>query len=163
MAKSRPIFGFVLLFALAFVSSGVSSAQSVVKVDTVLSAGLASNLVGDDPARKVLVYLPPSYREEEGRQYPVLYLLHGVTSWPEEWVDGTYQGMDIQIALDSLTSAGATPEFIVVMPHAVTWGAAIDVPERTTRKFWFTSSGSKGSETTSVPGAKRSTDGPKFE
>ena len=68
--------------------------------------------------RRVLVYLPPSYRASPTRRYPVLYLLHGATSLPEEWLDGTYQGMNLQVALDSLGSAGAIPEVIVVMPDA---------------------------------------------
>lgn len=92
--------------------------QGTVVTDSVFSPGLASNLVGDSPVRRVLVYLPPSYRNEPSRRYPVLYLLHGTTSVPEEWLDGSYQGFSLQVALDSLVSAAAIPEFIVVMPDA---------------------------------------------
>jgi len=48
----------------------------------------------------------------------VLYLLHGATSTPEEWLNGVYQGMNLQVTLDSLVAAAAIPEFIVVMPDS---------------------------------------------
>ena len=94
------------------------SAQSTLVVDSVSSSGLASNVVGDSPVRRTLVYLPPSYRRETTRRYPVLYLLHGATSLPQEWIDSTYDGFDLRVAMDSLVSASATPEMIVVMPDA---------------------------------------------
>ena len=92
--------------------------QGTLVIDSVSSPGLGVNVVGDSPIRKVLVYLPPSYRREPTRRYPVLYLLHGATSTPEEWLDGVYQGMNLQLTLDSLIAAVAIPEFIVVMPDA---------------------------------------------
>jgi CubicO group peptidase (beta-lactamase class C family)/enterochelin esterase-like enzyme len=97
---------------------GALAGQGTLVTDSVRSPGLASNLVGDGPVRRVLVYLPPSYRRDTGRRYPVLYLLHGITSVPDEWLDGSYQGLDLRIALDSLAAAGAIPELIVVMPDA---------------------------------------------
>jgi pimeloyl-ACP methyl ester carboxylesterase len=97
---------------------GAVVGQSTLVTDSVSSPGLASNVVGDSPVRRVLVYLPPSYTHYPARQYPVLYLLHGATSLPDEWLDGTYQGLDLHVALDSLVTAAAIPEFIVVMPDA---------------------------------------------
>src|SRR5688572_25631007 len=101
----------------AALSRGLA-AQSTLVTDSVSSPGLASNVVGDSPIRRTLIYLPPSYRRDPARRYPVLYLLHGATSLPEEWVDGTYQGLDLRVALDSLVAASAIPELIVVMPDA---------------------------------------------
>jgi S-formylglutathione hydrolase len=98
--------------------SGTLAAQGTLVTDSVSSPGLASNVVGDSPVRRTLIYLPPSYRRDPARRYPVLYLLHGATSLPEEWVDSTYQGLDLRIALDSLVTASAIPELIVVMPDA---------------------------------------------
>jgi S-formylglutathione hydrolase FrmB len=94
------------------------AAQSTLVTDSVSSPGLASNVVGDSPVRRTLIYLPPSYGRDPARRYPVLYLLHGATSLPEEWVDGSYQGLDLRVAVDSLVSASAIPELIVVMPDA---------------------------------------------
>lgn len=92
--------------------------QGTLVVDSVFSRGLQANVVGDSPIRRVLVYLPPSYPREPARRYPVLYMLHGATSTPEEWLTGVYQGMNFQLTLDSLIAVGAVPEFIVVMPDA---------------------------------------------
>ena len=103
---------------LCVVGSGVLPGQGTLVVDSVSSPGLRGNVVGDSPTRRVLVYLPPSYRRESTRRYPVLYLLHGATSTPEEWLEGVYQGMNLRVTLDSLTAAGTIPEFIVVMPDA---------------------------------------------
>ena len=94
------------------------AAQGTIVKDSVSSPGLVGNVVGDRPVRPTLVYLPPSYQRETTRRFPVLYLLHGATSVPEEWIDGSYQGFDIRVALDSLVAAGMLPELIVVMPNA---------------------------------------------
>ena len=107
-----------LLALFTVVVSATLTAQGTVVTDSVSSPGLASNVVGDNPVRPTLVYLPPSYRRDPGRRYPVLYLLHGATSVPEEWVDGSYQGFDIRVAVDSLIAAGTIPELIVVMPNS---------------------------------------------
>lgn len=97
--------------------SGLRS-QSTIVVDSVFSGGLAANVVGDSPIRRVLIYLPPSYPRERTRRYPVLYMLHGATSTPEEWLTGVYQGMNLKLTLDSLIAVGAVPDLIVVMPDA---------------------------------------------
>jgi enterochelin esterase-like enzyme len=87
--------------------------------DSVTSPGLAINVVGDPAVRPVVIYLPPSYHTQSARRYPVLYMLHGATSKPEEWLDGkSYQGMNLKLLLDSLIIAHAIPEMIVVMPNA---------------------------------------------
>ncbi len=109
---------FITLIAGAVMMPVALAGQGTLVTDSVLSPGLASNVVGDSPVRRVLVYLPPSYKREPARRFRVLYLLHGATSLPEEWIDGTYQGLDLRVALDSLVAAAAMPEFIVVMPDA---------------------------------------------
>ena len=97
---------------------GAVRSQGTLVTDSVSSPGLASNVVGDHAVRQLLVYLPASYRRDPARRYPVLYLLHGATSTPDEWLNGTYQGLNLQLTLDSLMAAGAIPEFIVAMPNA---------------------------------------------
>jgi enterochelin esterase-like enzyme len=92
--------------------------QGTLVTDSVSSPALASNVVAEKQTRQVLVYLPPSYRRDASRRYAVLYLLHGATSLPKEWVDGSYQGLDLRVAMDSLIAAAAIPELIVVMPDA---------------------------------------------
>ena len=55
---------------------------------------------------------PPSYDRDSARRYPAVYLLHGTTSDPREWLDGSYQGLDLSLAMDSLAAAGLS-EYIV--------------------------------------------------
>lgn len=106
-----------LLLAASLLAAS-AQAQGRLVTDSVRSSGLAKNVVGDGAVRRVLVYLPPSYGREPHRRYPVLYLLHGVTSLPDEWFQGIYQGLDLRASLDSLMLARAIPEFLVVLPDA---------------------------------------------
>ena len=48
-----------------------------------VSEVLEGNAAGDPHARRVPVYLPPSYDERPERRYPVAYLLHGIPG--QEW------------------------------------------------------------------------------
>lgn len=90
-------------------------AQGRVVSETLHSQALRGNVIGDTPDRTITIYLPPGYDRDASRRYPVVYLLHGATSDPKEWLDGTYQGLNLAAALDQ--RAGEA-EYIVVMPHA---------------------------------------------
>jgi S-formylglutathione hydrolase len=94
--------------------------QGTIVHDTLQSAALSGNVVGDSPVRDVVIYLPPSYETAPGRRYPVLYMLHGFTSTPEEWIDGTYDGLDLRATMDSLVAAHTIDDFIVVIPNVDT-------------------------------------------
>ncbi|HEU0277692.1 MAG TPA: alpha/beta hydrolase-fold protein [Rhodanobacteraceae bacterium] len=96
-------------------AAGDTVAHGHVVKQTIHSPALAGNAIGDTPDREVTIYLPPSYDHAPDKRYPVVYLLHGATSDPKEWFDGTYQGMDLGAALDRLAGQ---KEFIVVMPAA---------------------------------------------
>jgi S-formylglutathione hydrolase FrmB len=54
-----------------------SVALGTVERITVHGKSLEGNLLGDTADRAVFVYLPPSYKVETARRYPVVYLLHG--------------------------------------------------------------------------------------
>jgi len=58
-----------------------------------------------------LVYLPPCYEESGSIEYPVVYLLHGLTYDENQWDD-----LGIRQAADHLILAGDTPAFVIVMP-----------------------------------------------
>ncbi len=118
MSRPNLLARLTAVVVAAAVTPATLAAQGTIVTDPVSSPGLASNVVGDSPVRRTLVYLPPSYGRDLTRRYPVLYLLHGATSLPDEWVDGTYQGLDLRVSLDSLIEASAIPELIVVMPDA---------------------------------------------
>lgn len=109
---------WALLAVAVAVAPPALRAQGTLVTDTVMSPGLAGNVVGASSRRPVVVYLPPSYRSDSARRYPVLYMLHGATSVPEEWLDGTYDGLQLPAVLDSLIAARAIPELIAVMPNS---------------------------------------------
>lgn len=92
-----------------------AAAQGRVVVETLRSQALQGNGIGDTPDRSITIHLPASYDRDPTRRYPVVYLLHGATSDPKEWLDGSYQGMDLGADLDRVASDA---EYIVVMPLA---------------------------------------------
>ena len=69
--------------------------------------------------RPAMVYTPPGYSED--REYPVLYLLHGIGGNETHW---TTPGLADAI-LDNLIAAGKAEPMIIVMPH----GRASNEPE----------------------------------
>jgi S-formylglutathione hydrolase len=80
---------------------------------------LEGNLEGDSPDREVSIYLPPSYKTNPNRRYPVVYMLHGYTDSDELWFGSTPHFINLPTALDKSLAGGAR-EMIVVMPNAYT-------------------------------------------
>jgi S-formylglutathione hydrolase FrmB len=78
---------------------------------------LENNAQGDSADQRVVVYLPPSYKKQPNRRYPVLYLLHGIGGSPEDWGPDGFQGMNISLVMDSLVRQRAVREMIIVMPN----------------------------------------------
>lgn len=108
---------------LAAGTATVAGAQNtwsggVTHVDTVFAPSLRGNLVGDPDRREVTVYLPPGYRQNRQKRYPVIYLLHGFAADHRAFVRGAYQNLNIRISMDSLIRAGRVKEMIVVTPSA---------------------------------------------
>ena len=67
----------------------------------------------DGPSqRRMLVYLPDGY-DTSGKDYPVLYLLHGAKGNETSWINKGHILRDI----DSLTRTGEMEETIVVFPN----------------------------------------------
>jgi enterochelin esterase-like enzyme len=62
------------------------------------------------------VYLPPCYREQGDRRYPVLYLVHGQSSTDSQWDD-----LGINETADDLIRKGKIPPLIIVMPRDLVW------------------------------------------
>ena len=60
--------------------------------------------------RKVMILLPPEY--DETKEYPVLYLLHGIGGDENEWAGGRPTWV-----IGNLILAGEAAEMIVVMPN----------------------------------------------
>src|SRR5690349_23791517 len=76
---------------------------------------LEGNLEGDAVDRDALVFLPPSYRKETRRRYPVVYALHGYSIGAEQWSKEIHVPQTIEGAF-----AKGAREMIVVMPDSKT-------------------------------------------
>ncbi len=79
------------------------------------SAAIEGNLEGEPADRDVIVYLPPSYKHDEGRRYPVVYALHGYFIGAEQWSGEIHVPQTIEGAI-----AQGAGEMIVVLPDSKT-------------------------------------------
>jgi S-formylglutathione hydrolase FrmB len=94
-------------------------------IEVVESRALVGNPLGDETARRVVVWLPPSYAAAVDRRYPVIYWLAGYAGTGEQMFSGTPWQPGLGDRLDRLTAAGGMGEAIVVAPDCFTrWGGA---------------------------------------
>ena len=84
----------------------------------VYSHALEGNLVNDPAERDVTVYLPPSYKDDPNRHYPVIYMLHGFTDNDSQWFGWEEHWINLHQVIDAALADGQTKEMIVVMPNA---------------------------------------------
>jgi enterochelin esterase-like enzyme len=82
---------------------------------TIRGPSLEGNLEGNAADREVIVVLPPSYRTEPGRRYPVVYALHGYSIGAEQWTREIHVPQTIEGAF-----ARGAREMIVVLPDSKT-------------------------------------------
>ncbi len=59
-----------------------------------------------------MVYVPDSY-DQNNREYPVVYLLHGLNGSESDW---TEKKGDAHLTVERMAAEGKLPECIVVMP-----------------------------------------------
>jgi enterochelin esterase-like enzyme len=76
---------------------------------------LERNLEGDAVERDALVFLPPGYRADKNRRYPVIYALHGYWIGAEQWSTEIHVPQTIEGAF-----AQGAKEMIVVLPDSKT-------------------------------------------
>ena len=94
----------------------VAGAKSaVVERVKVQSAALEGNLEGNSAERDVIVMLPPSYRANPARRYPVVYALHGYFIGAEQWIQELHAPQVVEGAFGK-----GVPEMIVVLPDSKT-------------------------------------------
>ncbi len=105
------------LFSLLIGQGPKPSATSTIEEVQIPAPSLAGNVLGDPATQQVFIYLPPSYKSETAKRFPTLYLLHGYSGRPEEWVKGGYQGMTLQSEMDSLIAKGVAADMIVIVPN----------------------------------------------
>ena len=107
----------LLLTALFAVTINLIQGQETkgkVVVDRLYSTAL-ENPAGNNPTRRVTVYLPPDYAKNK-QHYPVIYYLHGFT-----WNDSLAIAFDqFDKVLDKAIATGKIKPVIVVIPNQYT-------------------------------------------
>lgn len=67
---------FALLFAIVCTNIAISQTISGTVVTRIINSTYLQNTGGENPVRRISVYLPPGYDQSKQR-YPVIYYLHG--------------------------------------------------------------------------------------
>jgi enterochelin esterase-like enzyme len=118
MIEKKNSISLFLALSLCLAAADARPAGRIA-LDTIDAASLRGNLVGDNPSRNVLIYLPPGYDEAADTRYPAIYLLHSYGAGPESWLGKNgYEGMHVGDVLDTLIASGTVRPLIVVMPNA---------------------------------------------
>ncbi|HJX93118.1 MAG TPA: alpha/beta hydrolase-fold protein [Pyrinomonadaceae bacterium] len=121
MVARRSLNAAISVLLLIFFASSALSQQAASATSTsskllehkIPAPSLKGNLLGVPTEQPIYVYLPPGYQSSTKR-FPTLYLLHGFISTSKVWVDGSYQGFNIQSSMDELIKAGKVREMIIV-------------------------------------------------
>ena len=88
---------------------GFNTAREGIAQGRIETVEYESTTVGT--TRRTLVYLPPDFSAD--REYPVLYLLHGIGGDEEEW----QRGANVRAILDNLIAEDKAVPMIIVMPN----------------------------------------------
>ncbi|HEX8357718.1 MAG TPA: alpha/beta hydrolase-fold protein, partial [Segetibacter sp.] len=110
----------VLLIGAEVQSQTVTPLKGSVERIKVHGKGLEGNLEGDDADRDVSVYLPPGYKANPKKRYPVVYFLHGYTDNDAKWYGFVKHWINMPAIVDSVFAAGGSKEMILVTPNAYT-------------------------------------------
>ncbi len=110
---------FVILLTSGF-AFGQSPLKGSVERFKVHGKSLEGNLEGNPADPDVSVYLPPSYKKESKRRYPVVYLLHGFTDTDAQWYGFVKHWINLPVIVDKVFTSGQAQEMIIVTPNAFT-------------------------------------------
>jgi hypothetical protein len=104
----------ILTLALSFLFVYLF-AQGKVEHKTFLAPSIQNNKGGEDPNRKLVIYLPPGY-EKSTERYPTLYYLHGYVTD----ADNAMQWQELNKLMDSAIASGKMRPMILVLPSSMT-------------------------------------------
>ncbi len=116
---TKQICGLIIAGLLS-VTVFAQSKQGAIQRIKVHGKSLEGNLDGDSPDREVSIYLPPGYKTEKNRRYPVLYMLHGFTDNDGQWFGVVKHWINLPEVINKAIADGKTREMIVVMPNGFT-------------------------------------------
>ncbi len=124
----------ILLFLTVRIAMGQETLSGSIEVGH-LHSPLLENPAGENPTRRVSVYLPPDY-DKSTENFPVIYYLHGFT-----WSDSLQMAVDrFDLLMDKAIQTGMIKPVIVVMPdhHTLYRGSFYTNSEWTGRWADFT-------------------------
>lgn len=101
-----------IYLALFLLTAAAARLLAQEQYPAVIECSMKSSILGTE--KSYCIYLPPGY--DGTRQFPVLYLLHGLTDTHTAWRD---KGNVLEIATGTFSS-GKAQEMIIVMPDAGT-------------------------------------------
>ena len=93
-------------------SGGAASKGEIIRT-VIPGQSLEGDIAQDDTPLDALIYLPPSYASDPQKRYPLLVLLHGFWSSPEQWES---EFISISALYSDALAAGEAQEMIIVMP-----------------------------------------------
>lgn len=102
----------------------------------VVTDSIYSNVL--NASRAYTVYLPKSYDVSPDREYPVLYLLHGMSGVNTSW----FTDQRVKDVMDQLTASGEACEMIIISPNAggnpaVCWNGYFNMPGWAYEDFFY--------------------------
>ncbi len=107
----RKVISILLLFFISL----VGYSQGTVTTVKFSAASIQNNKGGEDPNRRLTIYLPPGYSTSQQR-YAVLYFLHGYASDDDDMM----KWLEFKTLLDSAINAGVLKPCILVLPNSMT-------------------------------------------
>ena len=136
----RKIFLAITFALIAFTTSAQDSDQIrqwMRNMSRVEEKTIHSEILNAD--RNYTVYLPAGYANNTDKQYPVLYLLHGMNGTNKDWAGRGY----LQDVMDQLRAAGEVCDMIVISPNAGgnigegVWNGYFDMEGWAYERFFF--------------------------
>ena len=136
----RKIFLAITFALIAFTTSAQDSDQIrqwMRNMSRVEEKTIHSEILNAD--RNYTVYLPAGYANNTDKQYPVLYLLHGMNGTNKDWAGRGH----LQDVMDQLRAAGEVCDMIVISPNAGgnigegVWNGYFDMEGWAYERFFF--------------------------
>lgn len=116
-------FYSILILSIIFGSPVFGQiSEGTLEIKKISSTAIDDNLFADSRLQDVAIYLPPSYKSNPDKKYPVLYFLPGYYDKVATWVStGEFQGFKLKQNMDKLINEGGMKEMIVVIPNSFTF------------------------------------------
>ena len=135
----KSIFAIVLtLIALTASAQNANQIRNMMRNSSrIEKKSIHSEILNAD--RNYTVYLPAGYANNTDKQYPVLYLLHGMNGTNKDWAGRGH----LQDVMDQLRAAGEVCDMIVISPNAGgnigegVWNGYFDMEGWAYERFFF--------------------------